>query len=65
MRRKKPARCGVAALLTPKEVEELLRVSLRTVYDLARAKPEDFGVVRIGRAVRFRRSAIEQLIAGS
>lgn len=39
-------------LLTPREVAELLRVSPRTVYRLARAR--ELASVAVGQSVRFR-----------
>ena len=49
-------------LLTAQEVAQRLRVSLRSVYDLAGQQPRRLGVVRLGRRVRFRRDAIDTLL---
>jgi hypothetical protein len=53
-----------AVLLTAQEVAELLRLSPVTVYEAGRRDPCTWGVCRFGRAVRFRRDAIEALIRG-
>ncbi len=47
-------------LLTAQEVAQILRVHLKTVYLLADS--EKLPVVRIGRIVRFPRSAIEAML---
>lgn len=49
-------------LLTPSEVADLLQLSKATIYRLAESG--DLPAIRIGRAVRFRREAIEQLLNG-
>ena len=54
---------GLEALLTVREVAAVLRRSRQSVYQLAHEKPEVLGVVRLGRTVRFRRSAIERLVS--
>ena len=49
---------------TAREVAELTRLAVPTVYELAKREPDRFGAVRYGRAVRFRRDAIDRLIGG-
>ena len=49
-------------LLTPQEVAALLRVSLPTVYRLARERA--LPCVGIGRSVRFRGEDVERYVAG-
>lgn len=52
-----------AALLTPDEVAERLRVNVRTVRRLVAAGR--LPCVRIGRCLRFEEVALEQLVAAS
>jgi len=47
---------------TAREVAQLTRLAVPTVYELARREPDRFGAVRYGRAVRFRRAAIDRLV---
>jgi predicted DNA-binding transcriptional regulator AlpA len=35
-----------------------------TIYEHARRDPSRWGVIRFGRAIRFRRDAIDRLVAG-
>ena len=35
-----------------------------TIYEHARRDPRRWGVVRVGRAIRFRREAIDRVVAG-
>lgn len=49
---------------TADEVALLLRLAKPTIYEHARQDPTRFGVLRFGRAVRFRRNAIDRLVAG-
>lgn len=46
------------------EVTTILGIAKPTVYERARIEPERFGVVRFGRAVRFRRVAIDRIAYG-
>ena len=55
---------GVPPLLTAREVADLLRLSVVTVYEAARRDPRTWGARRFGRAVRFDRMAIDALIRG-
>ena len=41
-----------------------LNMALPTLYELARKDPSRFGVVRLGRSVRFRRAAIDRIVQG-
>ena len=52
------------AVYTAAEVAQLLRLAQVTVYESAREHPTRFGVVRFGRAVRFRRVAIDRIVEG-
>ncbi len=56
------ARTTGPELLTAQEVAQRLRVSPRSVYDLAHQQPRRLGVVRLGRRVRFLRDAIDALL---
>jgi excisionase family DNA binding protein len=49
-------------LLTPQEAAKLLRLPTSTVYDLARR--DMLPHIRIGRAIRFSRSDLEQFLGG-
>jgi excisionase family DNA binding protein len=55
---------GPKPLLKAEEVAELTRLALPTIYEQARENPERLGVVRIGRAVRFKPDAIDRLVGG-
>ena len=55
---------ALVPFLTVKEVAPLLRRSEQAVYGDARIDPERFGVVHVGRAVRFRRERIEAILSG-
>lgn len=48
---------NLPVFLNAREVAELLRVHINTVYEAA-ARDEIPGVVRVGRCVRFRRDAV-------
>ena len=60
-----PHATGWPALLTAREVADLLRLSIVTVYEAARRDPHTWGARRFGRAVRFDRNAIDALICGA
>jgi hypothetical protein len=49
-------------LLVAAEVARATRLAIPTVYELARKDPERWGLVRFGRAVRFRRERILALV---
>ena len=49
-------------LMRVDEVAELFDVAKPTIYEHARNDPEKWGVVRVGRAMRFRRDVIEAMI---
>ena len=55
------ARCE---LLKALPVATVLGLPLPTLYELARKYPSRFGVVRLGRSVRFRRAAIDRIVQG-
>ena len=48
---------NLPVFLNAKEIAELLRIHVNTVYEAA-ARDEIPGVVRLGRNVRFRRDAV-------
>lgn len=52
------------AFYTADEVARILRIARPTVYQIARETPEQLGVRRWGRSVRFAREAIDRLVAG-
>ena len=56
---------SVAPHYTAGEVAKLCRLAPATVYEFAKREPDRFGVVKYGRAVRFRKSAIDKLINGN
>ena len=45
-------------------VARILGIAKPTVYEFARVEPDRFGVIRFGRAVRFRRFVIDRLARG-
>lgn len=49
-------------LLTPQEAGRLLRLPTSTVYDLARR--DVLPTIRIGRAIRFSRTGLEEFLGG-
>ncbi len=51
-------------LLRARFVSTVLELPLPTLYELSRKDPTRFGVVRLGRSVRFRRVAIDKIVAG-
>ena len=60
---------AVPDLLTIEEVASVLRIGRTTAYeianrDLATGGGEGLGVVRVGRLLRVRRSALEALVGG-
>ena len=59
----KPVDVETDVCLAP-EVAKRLKIALPTVYQAGREDPIRFGVVRVGRAVRFRRTAIDRIVAG-
>ena len=52
------------AFYTAAEVAKMLRLAQVTVYESGREHPIRFGVIRFGRAVRFRRAAIDRIVDG-
>ena len=50
---------------TASEVASLLRVGVPTVYEWSRERPTEVGAFRVGRAVRFRRRVIDELVTGT
>ena len=51
-------------LLKAPPTASVLNVPVPTLYELARKDPARFGVVRLGRSVRFRRGAIDRIVRG-
>ena len=49
------------ATYTADDVSVILGIALPSVYERARVEPERLGVIRLGRSVRFLRSAIDRL----
>ena len=49
---------------TADEVRIQLKLSLPTVYEIAREDPKRLGAERFGRAVRFRRLVVDRLVRG-
>ena len=47
------------------EVETITGYPRPTIYEHARNDPIRWGVIRVGRAIRFRRDAIRALVRGS
>ena len=45
-------------------VEIVTGIPRPTIYEHARRDPDRWGVIRVGRAIRFRRDAIDRLVAG-
>jgi hypothetical protein len=53
---------GITSLLNAAEVANLLRLGVPTVYMYGRRDPERWGIVRFGRAVRFKAERIHALL---
>jgi excisionase family DNA binding protein len=49
---------------TAEEVAGILRVGVPTVYEWSRATPDLIGAFRVGRAVRFRKHVVDELVDG-
>ena len=52
-------------LLLAREAAARLRLPLRSLYALAAESPTRFGVIKLGRALRFRRIAIDAVASGN
>jgi hypothetical protein len=46
------------------DVKILTGIPQTTIYEHARRDPARWGLIRVGRAIRFRRSAIDALVEG-